>query len=67
MERLLVLVGNLTAVVGVAACLFAGVVRLTGVYQVAGFELRTLFVVGIGLMAMGILAKLHTISVSLRR
>ncbi|MGA7981756.1 MAG: hypothetical protein WCA32_16220 [Chromatiaceae bacterium] len=67
MERLLVLAGNLTAIGGVAACLLAGIVRLTGVYQVAGFELRTLFVVGIGLMAMGILAKLHTISASLPR
>jgi len=66
MERLLTWAGNLAAAAGVLACLVAGVVRLGGAYRIPGFELKTLFMVGIGLMVMGILAKLQGMSISPR-
>jgi hypothetical protein len=67
MEKLLNFAGNVAAVVGIAFCLFAGVVRLVGTYGIVGFELKTLFTVGIGFMAVGILAKLQHISRLLRK
>jgi hypothetical protein len=67
MERLLTLAGNLAAVAGVLACLVAGAIRFAGVYAIGGFAMMTLFTVGIGLMTMGILAKLHAIGGSLQR
>ena len=60
MERILTCVGNLAAAAGVLACLVAGIVRLGGAYRIVGFELKTLFMVGTGLMVMGILAKLYS-------
>jgi hypothetical protein len=66
MERLLAWVGNLAAAAGVLVCLITGVVRLGGAYRIVGFELETLFMVGIGLMVMGILAKLQGSSTSPR-
>jgi hypothetical protein len=67
MERLLTWIGNLVAAAGVLACLVAGVVRLAGAYRLVGFELKTLFMVGTGLMVMGILAKLQGTGTSTRR
>ena len=66
MEKILTWVGNLAAAVGVLACLVAGAVRLAGAYRIVGFELKTLFMVGTGLMVMGVLAKLHGTSTSPR-
>ncbi len=62
MEKLQNFAGNVAAVLGIALCLFAGVVRLAGTYEIIDFELRTLFTVGIAFMAIGILAKLYHIS-----
>jgi hypothetical protein len=46
---------------GAALCLVSGGVRVVGIYDVAGYELRTLFLVGTGLMVMACLAKLHVL------
>jgi hypothetical protein len=67
MEKLLNFAGNVAAVVGIAFCLFAGIVRLAGTWQIIGFELGTLFLVGIAFMAVGILVKLQHLSRLLRK
>lgn len=59
MEKLINLVGNLTAALGILTCLLAGVVRLTGAHYVLGYEAVTLFIGGIALMVMACLAKLQ--------
>jgi hypothetical protein len=59
--KLLNSIGTAVGAVGVALCVVSGAVRLGGVFHIAGFELRTLFLVGIGLMVMGCLAKLHVL------
>ena len=59
MNHALQLVGNLAGVAGVVLCLFAGMVRLLGNYNILGYEVRTLFLGGIALMVMACLVKLH--------
>lgn len=66
MQTLLNWAGGLAAWLGVALCLGAGAIRLTGVYEVASFELRTLFMIGTGLMVMGCVVKLYDIGRLLR-
>lgn len=53
--------GNIAAVAGAFICLFAGLVRITGHYYLSGFETNTLFIVGIALMVMACLVKLHAL------
>jgi hypothetical protein len=67
MNTLLNWAGSLAALLGVVLCLGAGAMRLTGVYEAAGFELRTLFMIGTGLMVMGCVAKLYDIARLLRQ
>ena len=62
MGKLVELVGNIVAVLGVLGCLAAGGSRLTGAYYVFGFETNSLFLGCIGLMVMGCLAKLHVLA-----
>ena len=61
MDKLLKLVGDLGAVVGVLICIAAGVSRIGGNYHLAGFETVTLFIVGIAIMLTATLAKLYRI------
>lgn len=61
MNKLLKLVGDLGAVVGVLVCIVAGVSRVSGSYHLAGFETVTLFIVGIAIMLTATLAKLYRI------
>ena len=59
MNKLIEIVGNVVAVLGILVCVAAGLVRLGSGWYVAGFQIMVLFNVGIGLMVMGCLAKLH--------
>ncbi|MGD2081382.1 MAG: hypothetical protein PVF91_00325 [Chromatiales bacterium] len=54
-------IGTALGAAGAALCVLSGGVRLGGVYALAGFELRTLFLVGTSVMVMGCLAKLHAL------
>lgn len=54
--------GNAAALLGMALCTVSGIVRLSGVYTLAGVELRTLFLLGVGLMVFACLAKIHLLS-----
>lgn len=59
MDKLIRLIGNAAALLGLLICLFAGVARLTGGYHVLGYESMTLFTGGIALMVAACLAKLY--------
>jgi hypothetical protein len=58
-ERLIVLAGDLAAVIGLMVCLGAGVTRLLGNYQLFGYSSMTIFMAGTGLMVMACLAKVE--------
>ena len=62
MDRLIGLLGNVVGVLGVVLCLGTGTVRVFGHYYLAGVQLMPLFTMGIALMVMGCLAKLHVLS-----
>ena len=62
MGKLLEVVGNIVAVLGILGCHAAGGSRFTGAYYLFGFESNSLFIGCIGLMVMGCLAKLHNLS-----
>jgi len=59
MEQVVRIVGDIAAVVGLLLCLISGVARLMNQWVQFGFETQTLFLVGVGLMVAGCLAKLH--------
>ena len=60
MKNLLELLGNAAAVLGVLACLVAGLVRALGIYAiVGGFDAMTLFIGGMGFMVAACLVKIH--------
>ncbi|WP_207062136.1 hypothetical protein [Motiliproteus sp. SC1-56] len=60
MNELLRWVGDGAALLGIGTCLLAGLARLGGAYYgVGGVELATLFSLGVGLMVLACLAKLH--------
>ena len=54
--------GNIAAVLGMAACLVSGVARLANTYFMAGVSTPTIFMLGVGLMVAGCLAKLHVLT-----
>jgi hypothetical protein len=62
MNKLVEIVGNVVGVLGVLVCLGAGLFRLANTWYVVGFQTMVLFNVGVGLMVMGCLAKLHLLS-----
>jgi len=59
MTPILQIAGSLAGSAGAVVCLAAGVTRLMGHYAVFGYELRTIFIVGIALMVFGCFAKLQ--------
>ena len=59
MKKLLEIAGNIAALLGIVACLVAGIARLTGHHYFLGYEAVTLFIGGIALMVMACLAKLQ--------
>lgn len=62
MTKLIEVVGNILAVVGILVCLVAGIARMMTNWYLMGFESLTIFTVGMGLMLMACLAKLQVLS-----
>jgi len=50
-----------SATAGLLACLFIGLARLSGAHYILGFEVLTLYQVGIGIILVSILLKLELI------
>lgn len=61
MNKLVGILGNVASVLGIVVCLAAGLARLTRSWYLAGYENMALFTVGVGLMVLGCLAKLHVL------
>ena len=66
MERVITIIGNLAALVGILLCLVSGVARATGSYLIAGYAAITLFQAGTGLMVLACLCKLETLLMRMR-
>ena len=60
MEKMLGVVGNVSAIVGILLAFGAGLARILGLYLVSGYTTMTLFQVGTGLMVLACLCKLET-------
>ena len=59
MNKYLGILGNLSALAGILACVVAGIARMTDRYYVAGLEAMVVFTVGVGLMVFACLVKLY--------
>ena len=59
MEKMLGIVGNVSAIVGILLAFGAGLARVLGLYLVSGYTTMTLFQVGTGLMVLACLCKLE--------
>ena len=66
MEKMITLVGNISALAGILLCVGAGVARLLGLYLTAGYTTMTLFQVGTGLMVLACLCKLESLLIQSR-
>ena len=63
MEKAIEVVGNISGVLGILACLVSGLFRLFGKYTFFGqILLESMFILGIGLMVFACMAKLHLLS-----
>jgi len=62
MEALLVWIGRLAGVAGVALCAVAVVARLVGAYWLGGFQVGTLLQVGVAVMVLGCLGYLAALT-----
>jgi hypothetical protein len=62
MDKLIDLAGHAASYVGVLICLGSGVARIFGYYNVFGYSLQSIFVVGMAAMIFACLAKLHLLS-----
>jgi len=60
MEKMLGVVGNVSAIMGILLAFGAGLARVLGLYLVSGYTTMTLFQVGTGLMVLACLCKLET-------
>ena len=60
MGKMVGVVGNVSAIVGVLLAFGAGLARVLGQYLVSGYTTMTLFQVGTGLMVLACLCKLET-------
>jgi hypothetical protein len=60
-EKVILLVGNVAAIVGLTMCLGAGLFRLLGNYHLFGYSSMTVFMAGTGLLVMACLAKLEVL------
>lgn len=59
MGKIIELVGNVSAIVGVLMAFGSGLARVLGLYLVSGYTTMTLFQVGTGLMVLACLCKLE--------
>jgi len=62
MNRWIEIAGNLVALLGILVCVMTGATRLLGSWYAAGVQILPLFTVGVALMVMGCLAKLHVLA-----
>ena len=62
MGKVLEVLGNVVALVGVLVCLVSGLSRVIGNSFVGDFEAMTLFGVGVGFMVLACLIKLELLS-----
>jgi len=60
MGKIVGLVGNVSAIMGILLAFGAGLARVLGLYLVSGYTTMTLFQVGTGLMVLACLCKLET-------
>jgi hypothetical protein len=60
MRKMLGLLGNVLAVVGILLAFGSGIARILGLYLMSGYTTMTLFQVGTGLMVLACLCKLET-------
>ena len=60
MGKMVGVVGNVSAIVGILLAFGAGLTRVLGLYLVSGYTTMTLFQVGTGLMVLACLCKLET-------
>jgi hypothetical protein len=60
MGKMLGVVGNVSAIMGILLAFGAGLARVLGLYLVSGYTTMTLFQVGTGLMVLACLCKLET-------
>jgi hypothetical protein len=61
MEKMLGLLGNVSALIGILLAFGSGIARILGLYLVSGYTTMTLFQVGTGLMVLACLCKLEAI------
>ena len=59
MQKTIDLAGNAAGILGIVVCLLAGIVRLTGSYNLMEIPVGLAFESGVGLMVFACLAKLH--------
>ena len=60
MGKMVGIVGNVSAIMGILLAFGAGLARVLGLYLVSGYTAMTLFQVGTGLMVLACLCKLET-------
>ena len=60
MNKLVAMAGLGAGVLGVILTVVSGIWRVTGHYHLAGFEVMTLFVGGMGLMLIACFAELYS-------
>ena len=60
MGKMVGVVGNVSAIVGILLSFGAGLARVLDLYLVSGYATMTLFQVGTGLMVLACLCKLET-------
>jgi hypothetical protein len=61
MGKMLVLLGNVSAVVGILLAFGSGIARILGLYLFSGYTTMTLFQVGTGFMVLACLCKLEAV------
>ena len=61
MTNFLKTTANVAAIVGVLICILSGLYRLLGNFYITGFELLTLYYIGLGMMVFSGLLKLEVI------
>ena len=61
MKQLFGTLGNVAAIFGILLCLVAGIWRVLGNYYMMGFQIVTLFSVGVSFLVVAILFKVEAI------
>ena len=61
MQKVIKVLGDSAAILGIAICLVTGLLRLSGLPVIFGFEAITLFTGGIALMVFACLARLQVL------